>query len=195
MGLWSCHVSRIPKVLQGLEQHHGTGVWRRECESTPKQMGGGEASPEPSLLARGWDRGGDPPHLCTDSSCPCCCRTAAAVDTWGFPTTAFRASTKSLLSFPCREETRCQGHSQTPGATSLPLWLEGGVGLEWGCQHLRPPLPHPPLAPPPRPRPCQWAHQKQMYSAGKPLAKQNHRCQCFTSEKLPLDKNKTRFTL
>ena len=60
-------------------------------------------------------------HLCMDSSCPCCSRTTAAVDTWGLPTTAFRASTKLALSLPCRGETRWQGHSKIPGAT----WLAG----------------------------------------------------------------------
>lgn len=62
----------------------------------PKQVQGlegrGEERPPASL---------PPPHRCMDSSRPCCSRTTAAVDTCGLPTTAFRASTKPLLSMPC----------------------------------------------------------------------------------------------
>lgn len=124
-------MSRITKILQGLRLYSGRGVRKRECQSTLKQAGGREASPEHWLPARSSDRRGAPPHLCIDSSCPCCSRTTAAVDTWGSPTTVFRDSTKSLLSLPCREETCCQGRLQTPrGHRAAPV--AGGVALEWG---------------------------------------------------------------
>lgn len=108
-----------PQGIIGPGAAHGAGVWRRECQLPQNKRVGEKPSQNPHSRPGALTEEGTPhTHLCIDSSCPCCCRTAAAVDTWGLPTTAFRASRKSSLSLPCREETL--------GATGLPL---GQVGV------------------------------------------------------------------
>lgn len=90
----------------------------------PERPRGAEDTPGPSLP--GASDAEEP--LCMDSSCPCCSRTTAAVDTCGLPRLPSGPPQSPRFESALRgRNTRWQGHSEIAGAP----WPVG-EGEGWG---------------------------------------------------------------